>query len=89
MRASLLALAKSIYYIYRTTVQSSGGSRPSDKGGGTGHPHPEIRGARSPKKFFSVLRASFWSKNKGGPGPPGPLPWIHQCKGMQSSKLGM
>ena len=27
---------------------------------------------RSPKSFFSVLRASFWSKNKGGPGPPGP-----------------
>ena len=28
------------------------------------------------KKFFSALRASVWSKNKGEPGPPGPLPWI-------------
>ena len=26
------------------------------------------------KDFFSVLRASFWSKNKGGAGPPGPYP---------------
>ena len=31
-------------------------------------------GARSPKKFFSVLRASFWWKNKGGQGPTGPSP---------------
>ena len=49
-----------------------GGSRPSDKGGGEGgggHLDPEIRGARSQKKFFSALRASFWSKNKGGAGP--------------------
>ena len=56
----------------------SGGSRPWDKGGG-GHPDPEIRGggrgrASSPKKNFSALRASFWSKNKGGQGPPGPFP---------------
>ena len=27
--------------------------------------------------LFSALWASFWSKNKGGPGPLGPLPWIH------------
>ena len=32
-------------------------------------------GGRPPKKiFFSALRASFWSKNKGGAGPPGPSP---------------
>ena len=24
--------------------------------------------------FFSALRASFWFKNKGGAGPPGPSP---------------
>ena len=36
-------------------------------GGGEGHPDPEIRGARSIKKFFA-LWASFWSKNKGGGG---------------------
>ena len=40
-------------------------SRPKDKVGG---------GGRSPKKFFSALRASFWSENKGGPGPLGPSP---------------
>ena len=43
---------------------------------GPGHPDPEIRGgeggAVSKNFFLSVLRASFWSKNKGGPGPPGP-----------------
>ena len=41
----------------------SGGSRPSDKGG-----------ARSQKQFFSALRASVWSKNKGEAGPAGPSP---------------
>ena len=51
----------------------SGGSRPSDKGGGgRGHPDPEIRGGPVSKKIFSGLGASFWSKNKGGPFPPGP-----------------
>ena len=47
-------------------------------------PHLEIRGARSSrpldkggavsKKKISVLRASVWSKNKGGTGPLGPSP---------------
>ena len=34
---------------------------------GAGHPDPEIRGEAgwSPKKFFSALQASVWSKNKG------------------------
>ena len=35
-----------------------GSSRPLDKGGG-----------RSPPPNFLALRASFWSKNKGGPAP--------------------
>ena len=53
----------------------SGGSRPSDKKGGIGHPDPEIRlGGRSPKQFFLALRALFWSKNKGDAPPPGPSP---------------
>ena len=30
----------------------------------------------SPKKFFSALRVSVWSKNNGRPAPPGILPWI-------------
>ena len=49
---------------------------------GPGHPDPEImgrggggeEGCLSPKKIFSALRASVWSNNKGGSGPPGPSP---------------
>ena len=47
--------------------------REGGKGGGGrgGHPDPEIRWARSIKKF-SALWASSWSKNKGeGGGGPG------------------
>ena len=37
---------------------------------GGGYPDSEIREARwSQNKYFSALRASFWSKNKGGGGP--------------------
>ena len=47
----------------------------ADKGGWGGHPDPKIKGGRrSPKKLFSVLRASFWSKSKGAPGLPGAPP---------------
>ena len=53
-------------------AQGIGGSRPSDKEGGAGHPEPEIRaGPRLKKNIFSALRASFWSKNKV-PGPRAP-----------------
>ena len=38
--------------------------RPLDKGEGGR--------AQSPKKFFSALRASVWSKNKRGPAPLDP-----------------
>ena len=43
---------------------SSGGFRPSDKGGGggVGIPDPEKKGGRA----WSPLWASFCSKNKGG-----------------------
>ena len=39
-------------------------------------PDAEIRGGDPglQKNFFSALWASFWSKNKGGLGPPGPSP---------------
>ena len=59
----------------------SGGSRPSDKGGGAGHPDPEIRGGGGAVSnfIFSALRASVWAKNEGGADPPGPLPWIPHC----------
>ena len=39
-------------------------------GGGGGHPDPEIRGGAVLKKVFSALRASVWSKSKGGAGLP-------------------
>ena len=44
-------------------IRGGGGgwsSRPLDKGEG-----------RSPKKYFSTLRASAWSRNKGGGGGGG------------------
>ena len=48
----------------------SGGSRPSGKVGGGGHPDPEMRGGgQSPKTFFSAPLALVWSKNKGGRWP--------------------
>ena len=63
------------YGSFDCIVRRSGGSRPSVKGGGggkgAGHPHPEIRGGGAvSKKIFFALRASFWSKNKGGPPSP-------------------
>ena len=49
-------------------------------GGGGGHPDPEIRGVK--KNFFSALRASFWSENKGrrvGDGLPFPPESTTDC----------
>ena len=40
------------------------------RGGGDGHPDPEIRGGGL-QKHFSALRASVWAKNKGA-GPRAP-----------------
>ena len=53
-------------------VYCSGGSRPSEEGGGRGGV-----GGQSLKKIFSALRASFWSKNKRGVLGRPPVPWIH------------
>ena len=39
------------------------------RGGGGG-----VGCSRSPKRFFSALGASVWSKNKGSLPPPGPSP---------------
>ena len=44
--------------------------------GGGGHPDPEIRGGRSPKKFFRPFGPHFGRKIRGGPWP---LPWILHC----------
>ena len=46
---------------------------------GPSHSDPRGGGGRSPKNFFSALRAPFWSKNKGEggggeAGPRGPFP---------------
>ena len=75
----------------------SGGSRPLDKGGwggGGSHPDSEImEGDRSQKQFFSVLRASFWSKNKGegwAPRPPpldSPLIYSHDCSKLNKTNM--
>ena len=61
-------------------VHTSGGSRRSDKGGGGGggrgrssRPWDKGGGGQSPKKVFSALQTSVWSKIRGG-GPPGPSP---------------
>ena len=48
-----------------STTVISAGSRLWDKGGGGG--------GRSPKKTFLAIRASVWSKNKGGTRAP----WIY------------
>ena len=58
-------------------------------GGGGGHPDWD-RGRGALKKiFFSALRTSVWSKNKGGPGTPGPSPGsatgLGPCKGIQDN----
>ena len=61
------------------------------RGGGEGPVIQILRWGRvrSPKKFFSALRATVWSKNRGG-GPPGPLPYIRHCFWLvYSSKLIM
>ena len=42
---------------------------------------------RSPKTLFSALRASFWSKNKGVPGPPGAPPLDLPQVGVQAGEL--
>ena len=60
---------------------TSGGSRPSDNGGGGrgGGAIQTLRweGGDGPQKnFFSALRDLVWSKDKGRFGP---LPWIRNC----------
>ena len=69
------------------SMPSSGESRPSDKGvpgypGSDRHWEKWGRG-RSEKEFFSVLRASIWSKIVGGGGggwAPWPFLWIRHCQ---------
>ena len=51
----------------------SGGSRPSDKEGGGGHPDPEVRGRGLQKHFFRPFGPHFGLQIRED-GPPGPLP---------------
>ena len=44
---------------------------PDFQGGRAGHPDPEIRGARSPKKFFQPFRPQFGLKVRALPHSPG------------------
>ena len=69
----LTRFRQSLYFSFRLN-KTSAGSRLSNRGGG-GHPDSEIKGGPGLKKnFFSALRASFWSKTKGAPDSPAPLP---------------
>ena len=55
---------------WKTTEQASGGSRPSDKGGGG----PVIRGAGLKKKCFRPFGPQFGLRIRGDPSPPDPSP---------------
>ena len=57
-------------------VHLSGGFSFQIRGGGGGHPDPEIRGGGLKKNFFWPFGPQFGLKNKGGPWP---LPWIPHC----------
>ena len=48
------------------------------------HLDPE-KGSPVSKLFFSALRSSVWSKNKGM-GPSVPFPWIRHC--VVKSRVG-
>ena len=55
-------------------ISSSGGSTPSDKEAGRGHPDPETKGGGgvvSTKKIFWPFGPQFGLKTR----PPGPLSW--------------
>ena len=63
---------------FATMVTCSGRSRPADKGGGDGHPDPEIRGrggASLQKNFCESFGPQFGLKIRAGPARP--FPWIH------------
>ena len=65
---------------FNIIITTSGGSTPSERGGGgegVWSSRPGDKGGTWPlKKIFSALRVSFWSKNKVGEQAPRPLPWI-------------
>ena len=51
--SEIVHVLRAVAIVTSEHLNFSGGSRPSGKGGGTGHPDPEIRGrTRSQKNFF-------------------------------------
>ena len=75
MCSKIIKVCKTLWYIL---VSDSAGSRPWDKGG------PVIqtfdREVVSQDIFFWPFRPhQFGLKIRGGPGPPGLLPWIRHC----------
>ena len=71
MCAQLLFCFASLFICLFITAYS-GGSRPSDKGGGAGHPDPEIRGGAVSKKFFWPFGPQFGLKIRVGRAGPSP-----------------
>ena len=77
------------WWVKYTNGMNRGRSRPSDKGRGVRSSRPWDRGAAVSKKFFSILRASVWSKNKGPRSPsPGSATdqyrWIRNDLGLHT-----
>ena len=69
--------SRTILSFSNVLVQSSGGSRPSDKGeggrgGGGGHPDFEITGGLASKNFFRPFGPHFRLKKKEGRVPRAP-----------------
>ena len=63
------------YHLF--SLMKSGGSRPSDKGGGGGHPDTEMREGAVSKIFFRPFGPQFGLNIRGAAwAPRAPLPWI-------------
>ena len=60
---------------FNIIITTSGGSTPSERGWGSGHPDPEIRGGPGLKKnFFRPFGSHFGLKIRLGSRLPRPLP---------------
>ena len=70
----------------------SAASRPWDKGGGGGHPDPEICRGQSPKHFFRPFGPQFGLKMRGAPGlsprSAAEFDWLKRLKRWLCSHLG-
>ena len=81
--------SRTILSFSNVLVQSSGGSRPTDRGGGGGHPDPEITGGLASKKKNSPPFGPYFRlKIRGGGRFPGPLRWIRRCSQWKTHQSG-